>query len=327
MCYLLVAGTVQTTRPEPGRAVGGLLPQPGPNPTPSPPVPTPPEPAPTPKLPTPAPTPAVLPPLPPPPAPEPNTVMYFVAPPPLGSDSNSGTSAKTPFATLARAQLSVRARTLTAPMDVVIANGTYSLTAPLSFTEEDGGATAAGRVLWRAEHQGGVVVTGAAGLSQWAPFAPFPGKVNQGGSSGSSGTNGTNGSSGNVSIFMAEVPPHITALQLERCRHLTVNGRRSLRSSARGSSSWPASRSVIWGTKVLLVIHHSYYLYVPYSYYLYVQYSYYLYSLLSLLNTLSTQYSLCAQAWEAQPKTGITCPSFDDAPRNTSTLDWRWNCR
>jgi hypothetical protein len=165
-------------------------------------------------------------------------------------------------------------------VDVVIANGTYSLTAPLSFTEKDGGATAAGRVLWRAEHQGGVVVTGAAGLSQWAPFAPLTGEANQGTNSGSSG------SSGNVSIFLADVPPHITALQLERCRHLTVNGRRSLRSSARGSSSWPASRSVIWGTKVLLIIHHTrsvaMLVLVPSTYH--TQYS--LYSL------LSTQYSL-----------------------------------
>jgi hypothetical protein len=62
------------------------------------------------------------------------TLNVYVAPPPTGNDSNSG-SATSPFASLSRAQLAVRGRTAGYAANVYITQGTYYLPiAPTSYT-------------------------------------------------------------------------------------------------------------------------------------------------------------------------------------------------
>jgi hypothetical protein len=108
------------------------------------------------------------------------TVNFYVSP--TGSDGNSGTSAASPFATLARAQTAVRgALGSSAPVTVNLAGGDYQLSSPLTLTPADSGSPGA-PVTWQAEPgtfpviSGGVPITGwkvaDAGKNIWSAPAP-----------------------------------------------------------------------------------------------------------------------------------------------------------
>lgn len=92
---------------------------------------------------------------------------FFVSP--TGDDANAGNQAK-PFATLARAQLAVRANRNGESVTVYLRGGTYYLAEPLVFTAEDSGTTNA-PVVWRAWHEEKPVVSGGERLHlKWEPF-------------------------------------------------------------------------------------------------------------------------------------------------------------
>jgi len=91
-----------------------------------------------------------------------------------GDDANPGTQEK-PFGTLQRAQQA--ARSAGPGTTVVVGAGTYHLTAPLSFAEQDSG-TAAAPVVYRAAEGARPVLSGARELSV-AGFRPYQGEILQ----------------------------------------------------------------------------------------------------------------------------------------------------
>ncbi|HYS38815.1 MAG TPA: right-handed parallel beta-helix repeat-containing protein [Pseudonocardiaceae bacterium] len=95
----------------------------------------------------------------------PAPVNFFVAP--GGSDGNQGTSAASPFQTLAKAQSAVRAvdQSTAGPITVNLAGGDYRLTAPLAFTAADSGTN--GTITWQAEAGAFPVISGGAQLTGW----------------------------------------------------------------------------------------------------------------------------------------------------------------
>jgi hypothetical protein len=106
---------------------------------------------------------------------------FFVAPPPTGSDGHSGT-VSAPFATIARAQTAVRAilsnpQGRTNPVIVMIEDGTYFQTQPLSFTTADSGKSTLG-VIWQNYPGEAPVISGGMQISlkqngtQWQATLP-----------------------------------------------------------------------------------------------------------------------------------------------------------
>ena len=99
---------------------------------------------------------------------------FYVAP--LGNDQWSGrqpaaNAGRTdgPFATLRRAQTAVRALKeggLKAPVEVILAAGTYGLDAPLTFTPADSG-TEACPITWRAAEGAKVTLSGGRPITDW----------------------------------------------------------------------------------------------------------------------------------------------------------------
>jgi len=93
-----------------------------------------------------------------------------------GNDAWSGRLARPnarrtdgPFATLQRAQKAVRtvrARGVTAPVEVIVAQGVYYLNEPLVFTPEDSGSARA-PVTYRAQQPGKVILSGGKVVSGW----------------------------------------------------------------------------------------------------------------------------------------------------------------
>jgi hypothetical protein len=97
---------------------------------------------------------------------------------PTGSDSNDGKSASTPLATLPAAQMAARAVLKTASgqrdgVTVNLAEGNYSLAAPLTFTTEDSGSADA-PVTWVGEKA--ARISGGVRVSGWTSV-PGPGDV------------------------------------------------------------------------------------------------------------------------------------------------------
>ena len=95
-------------------------------------------------------------------------VNFYVSP--GGSDSNAGTSAGSPFQTLAKAQAAVRAvdQSTSGPVTVNLAGGDYRLTSTLAFTAADSGTN--GTIVWRAEPGTQPVVSGGAQLTGWTQY-------------------------------------------------------------------------------------------------------------------------------------------------------------
>jgi len=94
-------------------------------------------------------------------------VNFYVSP--TGSDANSGTSASSPFQTLARAQTAVRAvdQATSGAITVNLAGGTYRQTAPLTFTAADSATGTAGDIWWKAEPGAYPVVSGGVQVTGW----------------------------------------------------------------------------------------------------------------------------------------------------------------
>ncbi|HEY3867281.1 MAG TPA: right-handed parallel beta-helix repeat-containing protein [Actinocrinis sp.] len=92
-------------------------------------------------------------------------VDFYVSP--SGSDSNAGTSASSPFKTLAKAQSAVRAvdQADSGQITVYLAGGTYRLTSTLAFTSADSGTV--DDIWWRAESGAAPVVSGAKQITGW----------------------------------------------------------------------------------------------------------------------------------------------------------------
>ncbi|HEX4725671.1 MAG TPA: PDZ domain-containing protein [Pseudonocardiaceae bacterium] len=97
-------------------------------------------------------------------------ISFFVAP--GGADTNAGTTASQPVATLGRAQQLVRAAlpAATGPITVNVAGGTYYQSSPLAFGTADSG-TAAAPVTWKAT-PGAVTISGGRRLTPtWQPVS------------------------------------------------------------------------------------------------------------------------------------------------------------
>jgi hypothetical protein len=94
-------------------------------------------------------------------------VTFYVAP--SGSDSNSGTSASSPFKTLQKAQSAVRAvdQASSGAITVYLAGGTYRLTSPLVFTAADSSTGTAGSIWWKAQQGAFPVISGGVRLTGW----------------------------------------------------------------------------------------------------------------------------------------------------------------
>lgn len=90
-------------------------------------------------------------------------VQLFVAP--GGSDANDGSPAR-PFATLERAQEAVRSVNHGADVVVTVADGTYTLSAPLRFAADDGGQ-AGHLVTWRAAPGASPLISGGTPVTGW----------------------------------------------------------------------------------------------------------------------------------------------------------------
>ncbi|MEO1618403.1 MAG: hypothetical protein AAFV88_21300 [Planctomycetota bacterium] len=87
---------------------------------------------------------------------------------PAGDDREAGNKAK-PVATLARAQQLARSKAGQEPITVHVADGVYYLTETLTFDPADSGTEAA-PVVYRAENEGGAILSGGAKLSlNWLP--------------------------------------------------------------------------------------------------------------------------------------------------------------
>src|SRR5436305_12315399 len=101
-----------------------------------------------------------------------NAVDFFVSP--TGSDSNSGTSASSPFKTLQKAQSAVRAvdQANSGAITINLAGGTYRLTSPLVFTAADSSTGTAGSIWWKAESGAAPVVSGGAAITGWTQVDP-----------------------------------------------------------------------------------------------------------------------------------------------------------
>src|SRR5262245_24906204 len=92
---------------------------------------------------------------------------FFVAPPPLGDDSNTGTDAA-PFATLDRARRAVRAinRSMSSDINVYLHGGKYELAQTISFDQNDSGANGF-HVIYR-NYPGEVpVISGGRRVADW----------------------------------------------------------------------------------------------------------------------------------------------------------------
>ena len=92
---------------------------------------------------------------------------FFVAPPPLGDDSNTGTDAA-PFATLDRARRAVRAinRSMSSDINVYLHGGKYELAQTISFDQNDSG-TNGFHVIYR-NYPGEVpVISGGRRIVDW----------------------------------------------------------------------------------------------------------------------------------------------------------------
>ena len=88
---------------------------------------------------------------------------------PVGNDQNPGTPTA-PLKTLAAARDAVRKLAGKEPVTVWLADGVYYLTETLVFTSADSG-TAGQPVVYRAEHEGGAVLSGGMKLDlKWAPY-------------------------------------------------------------------------------------------------------------------------------------------------------------
>ena len=105
-------------------------------------------------MPTPTPTPAPGP-------------AFFVAPPPLGDDSNTGTDAA-PFATLDRARRAVRAinRSMSSDINVYLHGGKYELAQTISFDQNDSG-TNGFHVIYRNNPGEVPVISGGRRIVDW----------------------------------------------------------------------------------------------------------------------------------------------------------------
>src|SRR5215469_9118053 len=123
------------------------------------------------------------------------TGTFYVSP--QGDDKNVG-SAASPFATLRRAQQAIReVKRGSAPIKVLVSEGTYYLETPLTFVPEDSGTNTAA-VVFAASAGQRVTISGGRRLAcNWTSY--------RGG------------------IMMSEVPPGLTFTQL------FVNGRRQIR--------------------------------------------------------------------------------------------------
>ncbi|ESQ84035.1 hypothetical protein AEAC466_09835 [Asticcacaulis sp. AC466] len=87
---------------------------------------------------------------------------------PKGDDANDGTAAK-PFRSLTRAQAAVRLANTAGDVTVVLANGTYALTAPLVFTRVDGGQKGF-KVTWKNAPNARPVLSGGVEVKGWKLF-------------------------------------------------------------------------------------------------------------------------------------------------------------
>ncbi|WNO52404.1 right-handed parallel beta-helix repeat-containing protein [Stakelama saccharophila] len=85
---------------------------------------------------------------------------------PNGDDAATGT-ADHPVRTLAQAQKLVRARNADRDVTVILADGTYSLSAPLVFRQDDGGN--GHLVIWRAANGAHPVLSGGIAVTDWRP--------------------------------------------------------------------------------------------------------------------------------------------------------------
>lgn len=84
---------------------------------------------------------------------------------PKGDDAGDGSAAH-PFKTLPRAQASVRQLNTTGDVAVILADGTYPLSAPLVFTQADGGQKGF-TVTWQAAGQAHPVLSGGVPVTGW----------------------------------------------------------------------------------------------------------------------------------------------------------------
>ena len=93
-------------------------------------------------------------------------VSFYVSP--TGSDGNSGTSASSPFGTLAHAQSAVRSALAagSGPVTVNLAGGDYRLSSSLTFTSADSGSSGAD-VTWQAESGASPVISGGVQVTGW----------------------------------------------------------------------------------------------------------------------------------------------------------------
>lgn len=92
------------------------------------------------------------------------TTTLYVAP--NGNDSASGTSSGAAFKTLARAQQAVRDANATNNVDVVLADGTYTVTQPIKFGTADGGHNG-NSVTWKAADGARPVISGGKAVTGW----------------------------------------------------------------------------------------------------------------------------------------------------------------
>ena len=105
---------------------------------------------------------------------------FYVSP--GGNDGFAGTTQDKPFASLAKARDAARAVAGKEAVTVQVADGVYYLPETLTFTPEDSGS-AAHPIVYRAEHEGGAVLSGGALLTlDWQPYRDgiFQAKTPQG---------------------------------------------------------------------------------------------------------------------------------------------------
>jgi hypothetical protein len=94
---------------------------------------------------------------------------FFVAPPPLGDDSNSGSDAA-PFATLERARQAVRAinKSMSSDINVYLHGGKYELARTIHFDQDDSG-TNGFHVIYRAYPGEVPIINGGRSIVGWTP--------------------------------------------------------------------------------------------------------------------------------------------------------------
>jgi len=97
-----------------------------------------------------------------------NQVELYVSPD--GSDAFAGTTKEKPFASLAKARDLARSHAGKDAVTVNVADGVYYLPETLTFSSEDSG-TAKHPIVYRAEHEGGAVLSGGSRLSlDWQSY-------------------------------------------------------------------------------------------------------------------------------------------------------------